>query len=43
MVSNVLDMEQRALVALLKTFRKKYADDPEYAGLRAQLPMSWPF
>ena len=43
MVSNVLDMDQDELIALLKTFRKKYADDPEYAALRAQLPKSWPF
>ena len=43
MVSNVLDMDQQELVDLLKTFRKTYADDPEYAQLRAQLPRSWPF
>jgi hypothetical protein len=43
MVSNVLDMEQQELVDLLKTFRRTYADDAEYARLRAQLPRSWPF
>ncbi len=43
MVSNVLDMAQDDLVALLKTFRKKYAGDPDYAALRAELPKSWPF
>ncbi len=43
MVSNVLEMDQRELIALLKTFRKKYADDAEYARLRAALPKSWPF
>jgi len=43
MVSNVLEMDQRELIALLKTFGKKYADDAEYARLRAALPKSWPF
>ncbi len=43
MVSNVLDMDQGDLVELLKTFGKKYADDPGYAALRAALPKSWPF
>ncbi len=43
MVSNVLDTEQDELVSLLKTFRKTYADDPDYAALRAELPKSWPF
>ena len=42
MVSNVLDMDQRELIELLKTFKKKYADDPEYAKLRADLPKTWP-
>jgi len=42
MVSNVLDMDQDDLVALLKTFKKKYADDADYAKLRADLPKAWP-
>ena len=42
MVSNVLEMDQQALIELLKTFRKKYAGDPEYAQLRAELPRAWP-
>ncbi len=42
MVSNVLDMDQRELIELLKTFKKRYAGDPEYAKLRAALPKSWP-
>ncbi len=43
MVSNVLDMEQEELVALLRTFAKTYAGDQEYERLRAALPKSWPF
>ena len=43
MVSNVLGMDQAELIELLKTFKKKYADDAEYARLRAELPKSWPF
>lgn len=43
MVSNVLEMGQHGLIALLRTFRRKYADDPEYARLRVELPKSWPF
>ena len=42
MVSNVLGTDQDDLIELLKTFKKKYADDPEYAKLRADLPKSWP-
>ena len=42
MVSNVLELDQRTLIDLIKTFKKKYADDPEYAKLRAELPKSWP-
>ena len=42
MVSNVLEMDQRELIDLLKTFKKKYAEDAEYAKLRAELPKSWP-
>ena len=42
MVSNVLGMDQDEVVELLKTFKQKYADDPEYAKLRAELPKTWP-
>ena len=42
MVSNVLEMDQQDLVDLLKTFKKKYAGDAEYARLRAELPKTWP-
>ncbi len=42
MVSNVLEMDQRELIDLLRTFKKKYADDTEYARLRAELPKGWP-
>ncbi len=42
MVSNVLEMDQQELIELLKTFKKKYAGDAEYAPLRAELPKGWP-
>ena len=42
MVSNVLGMDQDELIELLKTFKKKYAGDAEYAKARAELPKSWP-
>jgi hypothetical protein len=42
MVSNVLEMDQRELIELLKTFKKKYAGDAEYAKLRSALPKTWP-
>jgi hypothetical protein len=42
MVSNVLEMDQLELIDLLKTFKKKYAGDAEYAKLRAELPKTWP-
>jgi hypothetical protein len=42
MVSNVLDMDQDELIELLKTFKKKYTGDAEYAKLRADLPKAWP-
>jgi hypothetical protein len=42
MVSNVLEMDQQELIELLKTFKKKYAGDAEYARLRAELPKTWP-
>ena len=43
MVSNVLEIEQAALVKQLKSFKKKYAADPEFKKLRAELPKDWPF
>ena len=42
MVSNVLGMDQGELIELLKTFKKKYAGDAEWARLRADLPARWP-
>lgn len=42
MVSNVLDLDQRELIELLRTFKRKYAGDREYAKLRAALPKTWP-
>ena len=42
MVSNVLEMDQRDLIDLLKSFKKKYAGDTEYAKVRAELPKGWP-
>ena len=38
MVSNVLNMSAQDLAALLAEFRDKYADDPEYQGLRSIFP-----
>jgi hypothetical protein len=43
MVSNVLGMDQDDLIELLKTFKKKYAEDDEYREARAALPKTWPF
>ncbi len=42
MVSNVLEMEQEDLIALLKSFKKKYAGDAEWKRIRAEFPKSWP-
>jgi len=42
MVSNVLNMDQDDLIELLKTFKNKYSDDPEYTTARAELPKGWP-
>jgi len=42
MVSNVLDMDQEDLVKLLKSFKAKYAGDPEWGEIRAGFPKSWP-
>jgi hypothetical protein len=43
MVSNVLEMDQEELVTLLKSFRTKYAGDPEWEKIRAGFPKAWPF
>jgi len=42
MVSNVLDMDQEELVKLLKSFKGKYARDPEWIEIRAGFPKTWP-
>jgi hypothetical protein len=42
MVSNVLDMDQDDLMKQLKSFKTKYADDPEWDAIRAGFPKSWP-
>ena len=42
MVSNVLDMDEQELVKLLKSFKTKYAGDPEWVEMRAGLPKAWP-
>jgi len=42
MVSNVLELDEDELLKRVKTFKKKYADDPEYKTLRAVLPKEWP-
>ena len=42
MVSNVLEMDQRELIDILRSFKKKYAGDAEYGKLRAELPKTWP-
>ncbi len=42
MVSNVLEVDDDDLLRRVKTFKKKYANDPEYKRLRAALPKDWP-
>jgi hypothetical protein len=42
MVSNVLDVDEDDLLKRVRTFKKKYADDPDYKKLRAALPKDWP-
>jgi hypothetical protein len=42
MVSNVLEVDEDKLLRDVRTFRKKYADDPDYKKLRATLPKEWP-
>ena len=41
MVSNVLEMDEEELMKLLKSFKTKYAGDPEWEQLRAGFPKSW--
>lgn len=42
MVSNVLGMDQKDLVKLVKSFKTKYAGDAEWDEIRAGFPKSWP-
>jgi hypothetical protein len=42
MVSSVLDTDQEELLMLLKSFKAKYAGDPEWDEIRAGFPKSWP-
>jgi hypothetical protein len=42
MVSNVLEVDEDELLRDVRTFKKKYADDPDYKKLRAALPKDWP-
>lgn len=42
MVSNSLNMELQALLALLGTLKIESAGDPEYQELRGHLPEEWP-
>jgi hypothetical protein len=42
MVSNVLEVDQDDLLKQVKTFKKKYVDDPDYKKLRGVLPKDWP-
>jgi len=42
MVSNVLEVDEDELLKAVRTFKKKYAGDPEYKKLRAALPTEWP-
>jgi hypothetical protein len=42
MVSSAIDMDLQELLNTLERFRREYADDPEYARLRSELPAEWP-
>ena len=42
MVSNVLGTDQDELMKQLKSFKTKYAGDPEWKEIRAGFPKSWP-
>jgi len=42
MVSNVLGTDEDELIKQIKSFRTKYAGDPEWEEIRAGFPKSWP-
>jgi len=42
MVSNVLGTDEAELIKQLKSFKTKYAGDPEWEEIRAGFPKSWP-
>jgi hypothetical protein len=42
MVSNSLDMELQELLDMLGRLQRDCREDPEYQGLRRELPDEWP-
>ena len=42
MVSSVLGTDEDELIKQLKSFKTKYAGDPEWEEIRAGFPKSWP-
>ena len=42
MVSNVLGTDEDELMKQIKSFKTKYAGDPEWEEIRAGFPKSWP-
>lgn len=42
MVSSAVDMTLQELLETLERFRREFADDPEYQGLRSRFPADWP-
>jgi hypothetical protein len=42
MVSNVLGTDDDELIKQIKSFKTKYAGDPEWEEIRAGFPKSWP-
>ena len=42
MVSNVLGTDADELIKQIKSFKTKYAGDPEWEEIRAGFPKSWP-
>jgi hypothetical protein len=42
MVSNVLGTDEDELMKQIKSFKAKYAGDPEWEEIRAGFPKSWP-
>jgi hypothetical protein len=42
MVSNVLGTDEDELIKQIKSFKTKYAGDPEWEEIRAGFPKSWP-